>query len=207
MAYFIEPKYKIWPGDRFDRLTVTEVVPYKIHCICECGKPWTLARGSWGKTRSCGCVRQEMAPPHLTHGMTGTPTYKTWQGMITRCTNPKATGWESYGGRGITVCERWRSFENFLQDMGVRPEGLTLDRIDTNGSYEPGNCRWATKSEQSANRRLKEVCKWGHELTEENVYRNPKGKRLCRPCANRRSRERNERNAQRLREWRELTAR
>lgn len=80
------------------------------------------------------------------------PTYRTWDGMKQRCLNPKATGYARYGGAGITVCDRWLEFANFLADMGERPEGTTLDRIDSSKGYEPGNCRWATRAEQNRNR-------------------------------------------------------
>lgn len=86
------------------------------------------------------------------------PTYRAWANMRQRCTNPNNPKWEYYGGRGITVCARWAdSFEAFLADMGVRPEGMSLDRIDTNGNYGPDNCRWTTWSEQVKNRRVSEA--------------------------------------------------
>lgn len=88
-----------------------------------------------------------------THGMYGTPTYHSWSNMIQRCTNPNTPKYEYYGGRGIEVCGQWREFAQFYADMGERPDGMTLDRIDSDGDYEPGNCRWATKTQQLANRK------------------------------------------------------
>lgn len=87
------------------------------------------------------------------HGWADTPTYWSWSGMLSRCRDPRNASYKHYGVRGITVCERWHDFENFLADMGPRPDGKTLDRINGDGNYEPGNCRWAAKAEQDANRR------------------------------------------------------
>ena len=89
----------------------------------------------------------------LTHGMFNTPTWRTWAAMIQRCTNPRRHNFSYYGGRGIEVCERWRTFENFLADMGERPAGLTLERMDNEGNYEPSNCCWATMCNKTAIRR------------------------------------------------------
>lgn len=102
----------------------------------------------------CGPGNGRFSHGHNAQG-SRTPTYNTWVAMVNRCLNPKATKYLDYGGRGITVCERWRTFDHFLVDMGERPEGKTLDRIANDGNYEPRNCRWATAQEQAANKRRK----------------------------------------------------
>lgn len=120
-------------------------------CRCECGKESTVRvdKLNSGWTKSCGCM-QGAKRKHL---MSETRTYRIWRGMKQRCLVPKQTGFENYGGRGITVCERWMEFEQFYADMGDCPDGMTLERKDTQKNYEPGNCCWATWTEQARNRR------------------------------------------------------
>jgi hypothetical protein len=127
-------------------------------CLCKCGKA-LFAKGSalkCGNTQSCGCSRD--AGCNLRHGYTDSPTYNVWRNMKQRCYNPKATDYYLYGGRGITVCDRWlNSFENFLADMGEKPENMSIDRKDNDQHYCKDNCRWATDHEQALNRRAKAV--------------------------------------------------
>ena len=131
--------------------------PHYWNCICSCGNK-KIIRGTHlkdGTTQSCGCFKIEKV---TTHGHTrkgrASPTYQSWNSMIKRCTNPNTKRYSDWGGRGITVCDRWlHSFENFLADMGECPEGLTLDRIDNDGNYEPSNCKWGTYKEQRYNQR------------------------------------------------------
>lgn len=125
-------------------------------CECSCGGEKTVRGGALtsGNVISCGC-RANLSLHSVTHGMTGQAEYIAWKAMKARCLNPNHKSYAGYGGRGISICKEWEcSFENFFRDMGFRPSELhSVDRIDNDGNYEPSNCRWATKAEQTRNRR------------------------------------------------------
>jgi len=127
---------------------------------CDCGKT-TIQFGyrvRKGNIKSCGCARGSYVAKankeRDTHAMTGTPTYRSWQAMKQRCINPNLPDYKFYGARGVSVCDRWmKSFDSFLEDMGERPDGTSIDRINPFGNYEPENCRWANDHTQRTNRR------------------------------------------------------
>jgi len=149
-------------GQRFGRLTVVSRAKNskegssRWNCECDCGGTTMASCHDLrsGHTRSCGCLSRDRArEAHLSHGMCGTSTHGIWKTMRQRCMNPNNPGYKNYGDRGITVCERWDKFENFYEDMGERPKGMSIDRRDNNGNYCPENCSWDTRKNQSRNTR------------------------------------------------------
>ena len=169
-----------WPpidltGKRVHRLTVIGRVDGGTwRCLCDCGKATVYRTNDLKskKVKSCGCFNdqlcRELGHARRTHGHSmRTPTYTAWSNMLRRCSNKKARDYKNYGGRGVSVCERWKTYANFLADMGDKPSNdLSLDRIDNSGNYEPGNCRWATVATQIRNRRRTRIIEcFGQSLT------------------------------------------
>lgn len=163
-------------GTRCFQILITKDLGYDgssrwVEGQCDCGviRKFRVGDVRLKKIQSCGCRRVEFGKSKATHGHTRngslSPTYGSHRSMLERCENPTNKNYHLYGSRGIKVYEQWHVFENFLADMGKRPEGKTIDRIDTNGNYEPGNCKWSTDGEQARNKRNSQMKK----LTPENI--------------------------------------
>jgi len=151
----------VFIGKKYGRLQCLPfVVKWKILCRCDCGNEKLIYRYdiTGGHTKSCGCFRNEQVVAAIqTHGHSKrrqrSGEYESWAGIIQRTTNEENSEYRNYGGRGIAVCERWKTFANFLDDMGIRPKGFSIERIDVNGNYEKANCVWANAKTQSRNKR------------------------------------------------------
>lgn len=153
-------------GRRFGRLSVQSLAGkimecgisrYCWLCLCDCGENAVVKARALknGTTKSCGCFQSEgVSVRNFRHGLCFSPEYSSWSAMLTRCNNPNTQDWKYYGGRGISVCERWKDFRNFEKDMGKKPSPEhSIDRINNEGNYEPENCVWSTPLQQARNRR------------------------------------------------------
>lgn len=160
----LAPNAKDLSGLRVGRLSVTKLWqkrPYRgstaiyWRCICDCGEIAYVAATSLAHdhTKSCGCAKLDgIMFAQRTHGQSRSATYNSWRAMTSRCTYEKDKSYKYYGGRGIRICEKWQAFEGFMEDMGECPKGLTLERRDSNANYEPDNCIWVTRTEQTKNK-------------------------------------------------------
>lgn len=172
-------------GKRFDRLVVTGEPVSKnwvlfYPCRCDCGND-TLVRSQLlreRRTKSCGCLGNERRGDHARrHGMSRTPIHNAWMSMINRCEDPKTRAYKDYGARGIAVCERWHTFENFLADMGIPENGMTLERRENDLGYSKENCVWATKTAQANNRRSSKIIEFGGESLTQAEWERKQGLR------------------------------
>lgn len=164
------PSFVDLTGQRFGALTVlrraeTPEKRTKWVAVCDCGNEVIKRGEKLDRDGSCGCMaRKRLLERITTHGLSGTRTHAIWVSMRQRCETPSSGGFATYGGSGIKFCERWRDFENFVADMGMAPEGKSIDRFpDGKGNYEPGNCRWATNAEQARNKRSNRNLTWKGE--------------------------------------------
>lgn len=154
--------FKDLTGIRFGNLVALKLIrttPTIWECQCDCGRVKNILSGnlSGGYSKTCGCAQIKSAKSRAIHnhaGYTNSRTYQSWGNMISRCSNPNNKSWPHYGGRGISVCKKWRIFKNFLRDLGECPPGMVLDRKNNNDGYSKSNCKWSTRTESSTNRRI-----------------------------------------------------
>lgn len=171
-------------GKHFFHWLVTEKLEGdRYRAVCDCGTVKIVYGGNLrqGKSKSCGCwASTRFKEINKRHGMSRTPEHNTWSNIRTRCTNPNTHNYAIYGGRGIKVCERWDVFENFYEDMGPRPSDKhSIDRINPDGDYEPGNCRWATLVEQASNKRSNVLLELNGELITAAEFSRRTGFHIC----------------------------